>query len=591
MRPAANDAPLRGLTRLWKQREPADAPTNQPGPIDHPATLVERVLAVRGVVGVAAHAFIHPKLTDLHDPGELPGVDRAAARLLEAADSGEPIVVFGDYDADGITASAIVVRALRQARPNADIRAYVPHRLEEGYGLNTEAINALADQGARVIVTVDCGITAFEPAAAAAQRGIDLIITDHHTPPDAERGTPDAYAVVHPALHGSRYPFASLCGAGVAFKLAWRLGTLACNNARVTPAWQRLLLDLVGLAALGTVADCVPLQGENRAITAIGLRGLRASRLAGVRALIDAAGLTGERVREEDIGFRLAPRLNAAGRLDHAKEAVELLVSDNPETCAATAERLCELNEARRTEQKKTSEDAETRAQAQGMTQRRGIVLASQEWHPGVVGIACSRLVERFGRPTLLLCQRGDELTGSGRSIDAFDLHAAIAACAEHLVSFGGHRAAAGLRLKRHNLDAFRDAFLAHCDAQLTDADLSPAVRYDTTARLSELTVPALDALERLAPFGQGNPSVTVRLTGLSLARPVERMGRTGEHARLTLTEPQTGTSVQAVAWGLADAFAQVPTGAAVEAVVKPKTDRWNDRVLIRPEVLDLRVV
>ncbi|MBZ0171517.1 MAG: DHH family phosphoesterase, partial [Phycisphaerales bacterium] len=369
------------------------------------ADLLEKVLAVRGVTD--ARAFLDPSLLHLHEPGLLPGIDRACERLLAAARAGEPIVVYGDYDVDGMTATAILYRVLRALEPGADVSTYVPHRLEEGYGLNSAAMLELSGRGARVVVSVDCGITAHEPARVAREVGLDLIITDHHNPPDGGETVPEAYAIVHPRLPfaGAAYPFGELCGAGVAYKIAWRMATMHEGSERVAGPVRTLLLDLLALAALGTVADVVPLVDENRVITRFGLSRCRTTAITGLVALIEAAGLAGEAIDSESVGFRLGPMLNASGRMGHAAEAVELLTTEDRSRADEIARGLCELNEERKRTQLKIFEQAVEMAEAAGMTgdDRRAIVLAHEDWHPGVVGIVCSRLVERYSRPAVLM--------------------------------------------------------------------------------------------------------------------------------------------------------------------------------------------
>ncbi|MEM9373905.1 MAG: DHH family phosphoesterase, partial [Planctomycetota bacterium] len=347
------------------------------------------MLRVRGHEPDAAGSFLEPSLKQLHDPGLLPDVDRAADRILCAARQAEPIVVFGDYDVDGVTAAAILVQTIRSLAPEARISGYIPHRVSEGYGLNNEAIRTLAADGARVIVSVDCGITAHESAAVARELGVDLIITDHHNPPANADALPDAFAVVHPRRPDSIYPWGELCGAGVAYKLAWRLATLHAGSRTVPPASRELLLELLGLAALGTIADVVPLTDENRVIARFGLMNLSRTSNPGLRALIEASGLGSSRVDAEAVGFRLAPRLNAVGRLGHAREAFELLTDATGARAEELAETLSGLNDERRRVERRIVDEACEQAEQAGMTgvDSRAIVLRSPDWHPGVIGI------------------------------------------------------------------------------------------------------------------------------------------------------------------------------------------------------------
>ncbi len=316
---------IRGLLKRWSRQGPAfDQAGGQP--------LLGRVLSARKLADPAEAAlFLNPTLKHLHDPSKMPNLDRAAERILAAAKAGEAIVIYGDYDVDGITATSILFHTLKALYPEARVSSYVPHRLEEGYGLNTEAVKELAAKGAKVIVSVDCGVTAVEPAVAARAAGVDLVITDHHNLPTG--ALPDAFAIIHPRLPGSEYPFGDLCGAGVAFKLAWRLCTMACGSERVSEPLRALLLELLALTSLGVIADIVPLRGENRVIAHAGLRRIKHSKIEGLRALVEASGLAGDNVGEEDVGFRMGPRLNACGRMNHAREAVRTSDNGNRGAC------------------------------------------------------------------------------------------------------------------------------------------------------------------------------------------------------------------------------------------------------------------
>ncbi|MFG0260473.1 MAG: DHH family phosphoesterase, partial [Phycisphaerales bacterium JB041] len=391
---------VRGMTARWARRAPEPAIGFEGSQI---SPLAARVLASRGFESPSqAEAFLHPTLRELHDPSLLPDADRAAERIVAALRSGEQIVIYGDYDVDGITAAAILWHTCKALSPDGDIRTYVPHRLDEGYGLNAEAIGVLARSGAGVIISVDCGITAIEPARVARDLGVDLIITDHHNPPASDAEMPDAFAAVHPRVPGSRYPFGDLCGAGVAYKLAWRVVTLSEGSDRVSPRLREMLLHMLAFAALGSIADVVPLQDENRVIARFGLARIKRSPFAGLRALVDASGLGGDEIDAERVAFTLAPRLNACGRLGHARDAVRMFTEASYEEAYAIAEELNSQNAARRKIEDSIVKEAVELAEAAGMTgtERRAIVLARPGWHPGVVGIACSRLAERFCRPT-----------------------------------------------------------------------------------------------------------------------------------------------------------------------------------------------
>ncbi|HVZ92971.1 MAG TPA: single-stranded-DNA-specific exonuclease RecJ [Phycisphaerales bacterium] len=557
--------------------------------------VVARFLRSRGFGAAdAAEGFARPRLTDLHSPTLLPDCDRAAERLLRALHGGEPIVVYADYDADGLCAGAILYHVLSALAPRGartGVTVYVPHRVDEGYGLHEEAIRALATQGAKVVVSVDCGITAHGPARVAKEIGIDLIITDHHNPTDANDAPPDAYAVVHPRRNGTAYPFGELCGAGVAFKLAWRLVTMREGSDKVSEPMRALLLDLLALAAVGTVADIVPLVGENRIIARYGLRRVKSTALAGLATLVSASGLAGEEITSEHAGFALAPRLNACGRLDSARDAVELLTTAAGERAVEIAKRLTKLNDERRRTEAAIFEHAVRLAEEQGMTRddRRAIVLAHADWHPGVVGIVCSRLVGKYHRPTILLNEKDGACHGSGRSIDGFNLHGAISRCAPMLTKFGGHDMAAGLALEKDKLDEFVSAFTEHANSVLTSEHLTPELRVDCDASVDELTAEAVKQLSELGPFGRGNPQPRILLRGVTLARDAQPFGAGGAHASVFVK--QGSREMRLVGWRWGERRRELLGGRPIDAVVEPKLNHWQGRVKVEPELRDARLI
>lgn len=587
---------MRGTTHRWLLPSESADSTARPAPaFTGFDPLVARFLHARGQRDqFAADVFARPKLTDLHAPSLLPGVDRAAERLLAALRAGEPIVIYGDYDADGITAAAILYHMLRALAGSSStagiISTYVPHRVDEGYGLNEQAIASLAAEGAKVIVSVDCGITAHGPARAARAAGIDLLITDHHNLSPEGLPLPDACAIVHPRLSGTGmpYPFGDLCGAGVAFKLAWRLATMHVGSDRLPEPLRALLLDLLALAAVGTVADVVPLVGENRVIARFGLRRVKSTALTGLGALVRASGLAGEEITSEHAGFALAPRLNACGRLEHARDAVELLTTAGPDRAAAIAHELTKLNEQRRRTEKEIFDHACRLAEERGMTRDdcRAIVLAHPEWHPGVVGIACARLVARYHRPAILLNESNGRCRGSGRSIDGFNLHDAIAACAGHLEKFGGHDMAAGLALPADRLAAFTDAFTSFANAALSTDHLTPHLRIDCAARPGELTADAVRALLDLGPFGRGNPPPTILLRNIALARDPQPFGAGGDHASFFIRHE--GREMRLIAWRWGERRTRFRAGQTLAAVVEPKLNMWQGFIRVEPELRDV---
>jgi single-stranded-DNA-specific exonuclease len=508
---------------------------------------VAQVLAGRGLSDPqAARAFLRPELGQLHEPAADPAFLKAADRLVTAARSGEPVVIYGDYDVDGITGSAILWQALRLA--DANVRVYVPDRLEEGYGLNLKAVENIARDGAKVLVTVDCGITSPAEVERAGQLGLETIVTDHHEP-DPGR-LPRAFALVDAKLPDSPYPFRELSGAGAALKLAWAIGQRLSQRDRVSDAFREFLIAATGLAALGTIADVVPLVGENHVLAAFGLKALAASRHPGIRALIEVSDLADRPLEAGHVGFMLAPRLNAAGRMGSAAQAVELLTSAGPEAALAIARQLDQENRRRQQIEQTILDEAEAMIADRFRPERDpAIVLSAEGWHVGVIGIVASRLVERHWRPTILIGTAEGRAQGSGRSISGFHLFQALAACARHLVTFGGHAMAAGLRLEPAAVPAFRDAFISEAGARLTPDALTPKVTVDAETSLAALTVEAVQHLDRMGPFGAGNARPVLAARQVRLVGGARAIGQRGQHVQLAVTEG--GRTLRAVGFSL----------------------------------------
>lgn len=587
--PSSDPHDLRGFTRRWRYRT-TDAARQAAAGLGLP----DRLLAVRGYGDPASiKRFCDPRLSDLHPPALLPGAVRAAERLAEAVRRRERIVIYGDYDVDGITATAILYHALKAADPDARISTYVPHRLEEGYGLNSEAIRQLAADGAGVIVSVDCGITAIHPARIARELGVDLIITDHHNLPAEGEPLPDAFAMVHPRLPESVYPFGELCGAGVAFKLAWQFAIVYSGNERVGTHLQKRLLDLLPLVALGTIADVVPLVDENRILAGFGLRGIKQTPFDGLRALIEASDLMNEKIDSESVGFILGPRLNACGRMGHAAEAIRMLTDAPPEEAARIAKNLAKLNQERQKTERAIAIEAEQLAIDRGMTgdDRRIIVLAHESWHQGVVGIVCSRLVEKFGRPAILMQRMDDLCKGSARSIEGYSISAALAACTAHLATHGGHDMAAGLSLTPNALDGFTEAITTHANEHIESSLLTPSLSLDADVTLGELTTDAVERLQRLSPFGRGNPKPLLRLRDVSVQGSPRAIGRNARHLSLSVAEEggERTRVLRAVWWSAASFAADLPVGTRVDLAIEPKLNHWNGRTTVEAEIKDAR--
>ena len=577
---SANPA-LRGLLSRWTPR----------GPSSH-GPLIQRILAARGLADPAsAAAFLKPQLTHLHEPGLMPGIDASALRLVQALRNNQQIVIYGDYDVDGITATSVLYHALKCLEPAADVRTYIPHRIDEGYGLNAEALCSLADAGADVIVTVDCGITAVEPARTFAQHTqgrVDLIITDHHNVPSEGQELPHAFALVHPRLPGSTYPFGELCGAGVAYKLAWRIGTAWSGESRVPERMRALLIELLALVSMGIVADIVPLVDENRVLAHFGLGRIRSSQLPGLHELISSSGLDGEKIAAEDVGFKLGPRLNASGRMGHAREALELLTVASGPRAIEIADMLSRKNDERRAVEKSIVEQAESMAIAAGMTtpDKRAIVLGHPNWHAGVVGIACSRLVEKYHRPVILMGGNEHGFHGSGRSVPGFSLHAALEDCRAVLDSFGGHDMAAGVRLAAGNLAAFTELFIQAANAKLAPADLIGHAHFDADVSLEELEPGTVLEMKRLEPFGRDNPKVVLRLPDTTVKGRPTLMGRDASHLSFRVGTGQR--QLRIVGWRLGALAQSIPDGARASLLFTPSINDFAGRKSVEGELVDI---
>lgn len=526
---------------------------------------LRRELAVSGALAqvLVRRGFAEPERAraflaadEQHAPSAFAGIERAVATILEHVAARRRITIHGDYDVDGVCSTAILLRALRAL--GADVDHYLPDRMGDGYGLAADTVRRLAARGTRLLVSADCAITAVEEVALARELGIDVVVTDHHAP-RADGALPDA-PIVHPAVCG--YPCAELCATAVAYKLAQALYERAGRDAR------ELERDL-DLVALATVADVVPLRGENRTLVRRGLRALATTAKPGLRALMRVARVDPGRVDERAIGFALAPRLNAAGRLYRADAGLELILTDDPLRAAQVADELDRANFERREVETRIRWEAE--AQIAELGERGAYVLAGEGWHAGVIGIVAARLAERHHRPVVLIALDGERGRGSARSIPAFDLLAGLDACAAHLLRHGGHRAAAGLELERANVAALAEAFGEHAARALAPEDLRAVERVDAVLGGGELCMALAEELQRLAPFGRGNPGVSLMLADATF-RDARAMGE-GKHVRFTVES--RGARARAVAFGCGGAL-PVAEGEPVQATFKLEVNEWN---------------
>jgi single-stranded-DNA-specific exonuclease len=559
-----------------------------------PAVVAE-LLVCRGVTDpTVARDFLDPKLAALRDPELLPGCQDAAHRIHAAIAARRRILVYGDYDVDGMTGVAILWLCLKLL--GAEVAYHIPNRVDEGYGLNAEAIRTLAADGHNLLVTVDCGIAGVDEAILARQLGVELIVTDHHEPGPR---LPEAAAVVHPRLPGGGYPFGGLSGSGVAMKLAWALCQQASGAKRVAPRMKDFLVQAVGLAALGTVADVVPLVDENRVLVRHGLESLAAAPTLGLATLMEIAKVAPTRhpdgkmrLGAEDLGFQIAPRLNAAGRLGQPQLAVELLVTERPDRARELAQYIDGLNATRQTIERSIQLAASKQAgELFDPIGDSALVLAERGWHPGVIGIVAGRLADKYHRPVVMISWDKAGLRpgiGSARSVPGFNLHAALAECGEFLIAHGGHAAAAGLKIDEHQIDGFRGAFCEVAATQISAAEREAELFVDVEAPFSAFTLETAQQIERMAPFGQGNSRPLLCTTGVTLQGPPRPLGTSGRHIAMTLS--QHGVTFRAVAFGggdWADDLADV--AGPLDVAFRPVINDFRGRRSVELHLVDWR--
>ncbi len=564
--------------------DPRWAPASSPDPsavegleaaLRLPSTVCA-LLAGRGLQDPdGAKRFLRPLLEHLHDPALLADGEVAAARIALAAERGETVLVHGDYDVDGMCATALYARVLGAA--GVRVVPFVPHRLRDGYDFGEAGRRAARDAGAGLIVTADCGTSAHESVRRARAEGRDVIVTDHHA---VGAALPPATAVVNPQRADCAYPDKALCGTGVAFKLCGLV-------ARARGVDEDELLGYLDLVALATVADLVPLEGENRVLVRHGLRRFADTRLVGVAALLEAAGVAPDDVTAGRLGYVVAPRLNAAGRVGDSMDGLRLLLTDDPAEARTLAAGLEALNQARRDEDQRTLGEAlDLLDRTYDPERDYGVVLAGEGWHPGVIGIVASRVVERIYRPTVLLALDGDVARGSARSIPGFHLYEAVAACAPHLRRFGGHRQAAGMDVDRVAIPAFREAFNAEARRRLEAEDLRPTLRLDGELSLGDADLQLVHWLSYLAPHGIGNPRPVFLARGVALSGP-RVVGATHLKVRLR----SDGATLDAIGFDMASRHPPEDLAEAgrYDVLFRLGRNEWRGTTTVQAELVDLR--
>lgn len=553
----------------WKitYNEPVDAEGNSRSGGLTPLT--KQLLEKRGIFEPEAEQrFLHPSFEQLHDPFLMEGMEKAVTRMKKAAAEGEPVLVFGDYDADGVSSTTLMVEALREAGVDCDF--YIPNRFTEGYGPNKEAFQFAFDSGYGVIITVDTGIAAVEEAAFARDLGLDLIITDHH---EVQETLPDAYAIIHPKTSAD-YPFQELAGVGVAFKFAHAL----------LGEFPKHYLDLV---VIGTIADLVPLVDENRVLSYFGLKAISQSTRPGIQALRKVCSIEGE-MNEETIGFTIGPRINAVGRLQDATPAVDLLLSDSLEEAQEMAAFINQLNQERQKIVASIAKEAEEMVVNEHGEADEVIVVAKEGWNPGVLGIVASKLVRQFDRPAIVLGIDSEKgvAKGSARSIDAFDMFANCMEVRHRFLHFGGHAQAAGMTVELDQLDALREDLIGIARKKLTADDYQQVLDIETTVDVDDVSLKQIEEIDQLRPFGMGNPKPLFHLK--HTPKEVRLIGSRKNHLKFQFQGQQV--KVDGIAFGLGDLYTQLSPHAAVDFVGELGVNEWNGRKNLQVMIKDLSV-
>lgn len=536
--------------------------------------LLAGLLLNRGIhTSSAAHRFLYEAEDIQHDPFLLSGLQEAVSRIRQALEQGEHILVYGDYDADGVSSTSLMIQLMRKLEASFDF--YIPHRTNEGYGLHNHVLDWAQQQGVTLVITVDTGISAVDQIAYARTLGIDVIVTDHHEPPEV---LPDAYTLVNPKIPTCTYPFKGLAGVGVALKLAQGL-----LGEEVPEEWLQI-------AAVGTVADLMPLHDENRSIVRRGVASMRVDTLIGIKALLGVAGVQPDQVTSTNIAFSLAPRINAAGRMEHAGKAVALMTADSPDEADRIAYELDLLNKERQQLVNRIYDEAVAMLEEkiQDKELPSVIVLAGEGWNPGVIGIVASRILDRYYRPTIILGIDSETgmCKGSARSIPEFDIYTALTTCREWMDHFGGHHSAAGMSLHREQLQKFDEQLNVYASQELEAEQLVQSVAADGNCRLAELNLEAVEQLEQLQPFGMDNPAPTFVLPQLKL-REARKMGKEKNHLKLILE--QDGRTLDAVAFGRGELADYLEPGQAVDVLGELSINEWNGRRTVQLMLKDLR--
>jgi single-stranded-DNA-specific exonuclease len=579
---------LPAVAKIWSLPPHDSQSINDLAKVMGVTPIVAQLLLNRGVTcPKAGRRFLEAPLSGLHAPASLPGIPEAVERLVNAIDSKRRICIYGDYDVDGVTGTAILWGLLHLI--DVPVEYYVPHRIEEGYGLNAAALRALAERGVQVVVTVDCGIASLAEADEARRLGLELIVTDHH---EMKETLPLADVVVHPRLPGTNYPFDGLSGAGVAFKLAWAIAKRICGGEKVTPKLREFLLDAVALAALGLVADVVPLHDENRILVRAGLSRLREKPPLGMKALIESAKLQATpALRAEDIAFRLAPRMNAAGRLGYAGLVVEMLTTANATRAKEIAQHLENENGQRQTLERRMVHQAKEMLEGEDLSKMPAAVLSHRDWHAGVIGIVAGRLVDYLGRPVLIIAERAGQpiVSGSGRSIPGFELHRALKACEADLLGHGGHSMAAGFKISPGRIAAFREHFCEYAATHFPKGvPPAPRLELDAEIPLSMLTFGLMKEIARLEPYGAQNPKPRFLTGNVQIVGEPRKVGNGERHLSFRVRQGSIG--LRAIAFGMADRVQELMSAGGLCCLAhSPAVNEWQGFRRVDLHVVDFQ--
>ena len=534
--------------------------------------LVASIIASKGMKNQdEIEVFLHPRRNDFHDPFLLPDMGKAVDRIVKAINNNEKVAIYGDYDVDGITSSTVLHRFLKDRGLDTDI--YIPNRLSEGYGLNSNEINKIAETGHTLIITVDCGITGKEEVALAKTLGIDTIVTDHHEPPQ-EGGLPDAVAVVDAKRKDNKYPFNGLAGVGVAFKLTQAL----TQRLNIREEENLKYLDIV---CVGTISDIVPLVDENRTISQLGLRLVKQTRNVGLRVLLESIGY--KKIDSNTVSFGVAPRINACGRMGHEREALQLFLTDNIEEAKEITQKLNNYNLERQDIEKKIFDEAQEMLKIEE-NKLPCIVLAKENWHHGVIGIVSSKMTEMYGKPSILLSIEENLEKGSGRSVPGFDLHEALENCKENIKQFGGHSMAVGITLEKEKFEAFKEAFEKYAE-NMNVSEIVPVINVDEKLSLDDISIQNIKELEILEPFGEANKMPIFQISNLKIdsIRAISE----GKHLKMTLKDEKRVIDV--IGFNMGNLAEEYPIGTKVDIVGNLEINNYRGIENIQINLKDIR--